>query len=50
MEKRRPIITTWYVKLILFVFIVLVVWLLGKSFMEGYREGRMLKQNEKHRQ
>ena len=43
MKKQRPIITTWYVRLIIIVFVAGVIYMTVKSFMEGVKEGREMK-------
>ena len=42
-KKKRPITTTWYVKLILLIFVAGVIYLTVKSFMDGVKEGREMK-------
>jgi len=39
----KPFIAKWSVKLILILFSAAVLFLIGKSFMDGYKEGRQMK-------
>ena len=43
MQKKRPITTAWYVKLIIIIFVAGVIYLTVKSFISGYKEGKEIK-------
>ena len=40
MTDKKPIISRWYVRVIIVIFCVLVGYFVGQSFIAGFKEGR----------
>jgi hypothetical protein len=40
MTNKKPIISRWYVKVVIVIFCLLTGYLVVQSFIEGFKEGR----------